>query len=456
MAYFSRKLPSEKVETITLGNGVNTFDTVYTIGRNEAVDSRNVSSRHYPALSTRGGVLSSFSSLTTPNGAGVRNGTELHVVDGTTWKRWDGTNWVNVATGLTNTTANFSEFSRPSDKLTLMFNGTDKKYWDGTNVVDLTEADLTKLIYVDDKRLHTIKGSLLKVSAFLDPTDFTTVFDSFETTIAGMEGQPTAITGYEGVKIIFSDKTMHLMYGEAFDDFQLMDPINSGCVSHRSIVQCKGLLYFLDYGQFKVYTGGFPKDISQKVKKYLENINYTVKEKIVSGVSGKYIYLSIPYISGGTTPTTNNITLEYDTELNTWYPMSTGYVNFFNIGEDFYGVKSDGGIERLNYGNNALAWYHETGILSPTPIRPNKSLSDMWLEIELPTGNSMTVSYSTSAYASDFQTLYTFTATTTEQKARVKVPTNVLANKERYRLRFAGTGTAKIHFLETYERVKGR
>ena len=453
MAYFNRRIRNQQSETITLGDGVNAFDTVYSIRRSEAVDSRNLTSKDYPALSVRGGVASAFSNLTTPNGATVRDGTELHIIDGTTWKRWNGSSWADVATGLTNAPANFAEFNRQTDRLTLMFNGTDKRAWDGSSVINLTEADTTRLIHVDDDRLYTIKGATLKVSATLDPTDFTTVFNSDVKTIGGMQGQATAITGYEGVKIMFSDKTMHLLYGDMFDNFQLMDPISAGCVSHRSIVQCKGLLYFMDYGEFKVYTGGFPTNVSHKVKKYLEGIKYSLKEKIVSGVSGKYIYISIPY---GSSATDNNLTLEFDVDMQLWYPISKGYVNFFNIGQDLYGVVANGGIEKMNTGNHTGTWYHETGIITPTPVRPNKTLSDMWLEIELPTGSTMKVGYTETVDGGTFTDIANFTAKTGNQKTRVKIPTNVLANKERYRLKFSGEGTAKIHFLEIYERVKER
>jgi len=453
VAYFQTRPRQQKPETITLGNGVNTYDTVYSINKSEAVDSRNTSSRNYPSFSVRPGILSAFAALTTPNGAGIRNGTELHVVDGTVWKRWNGTAWVNVATGLANAPANFVEFNRETDRLTIMCNGTDKKAYNGSTVVDLTQADATRLITIDDNRLYTLLGSKLKCSGVLDPLDFTSFSNSVPLTIGGMEGQPTALTAHEGVVISFSDKTMHLLYGDKYDNFELMDPIQAGCVSHRSIVKAKGIMYFLDYGQFKVFTGGFPVDMSQKVKRYLEGINYTYKDKIVAGVSGNYVYLSIPY---GPSATSNNLTLEYDIDLKNWYPIDTGYVNFFNIGQDLYGIKVNGGIEKMNTGVHTGTWYHETGILSPTPVRPNKTLSDIWMEIELPESNSMIISYSLSASGNDFQTLYTFTGSAQEQKKRVKIPTSILQNQERYRLKFSGTGTVKIHFLETYERVKER
>jgi hypothetical protein len=82
----------------------------------------------------------------------------------------------------------------------------------------------------------------------------------------------------------------------------------------------------MDYRKYMAFTGSMPYEISQKVRGYLELINYTYKANICAGQWGKYIYLSIPY---GLAQTTNNLTLEYDTENDTWYPWDIGFVNFF-------------------------------------------------------------------------------------------------------------------------------
>ena len=465
MAYWGRRtrnLKGNELETITMGGGVNTALTPYTIPKSDAYDSRNTSSHNYPALSVRRGFTLSFGTgvtpLTTPNGATVRNATALHVVDGAVWKRWSGSEFVNVATGLTNSTANFLEFNRESDRLTLMFNGTDKKAYDGSTITDITQAPDTKLITLDDYRLYCLKDAKLQISAVNNPFDFTSFEDAVPNLVlAGMEGTETALASYQDMVIAWSDKTMHLLLGDRFDNFQLMDPIQAGCVSHRSVIEHNSRLYFMDYNKYKVFTGGFPVDVSQKVKVYLENINYTDKEKIVAGSQGKYIYLSIPY---GSSATTNNLTLEYDTELGNWYPINKGYINFVNIGEALYGVTVTGTIEQINSGTldagTPIAWSHTTGVLSPVPVRSNKTLSNIWLELDLPTGSTMAVGFAANTDGETFTNIFNFTASADEQRARVQLPTNTLQNVERYRLRLSGTGPATVHFVEIEERLKAR
>lgn len=457
MAYWSNPKDSKITSrVITLGDGVNTYNNMYAINQSEAVDSRNVSSKNYPALSVRQGSSLSFGTdvtpITTPNGAGSRDGATFHVVDGTTWKYWNGSAFVNVATGLTNATAKIVEFNRATDTLTLLFNGTEKKAYDGTTVTDLTQAPATKLICVDDDRLYALKDKTIYYSSFRDPTDFTTVFDSGTRTVVGMIGDETAIVAYQDTVIAFSDKTMHLLYGDDFENFQLMDPIQAGCISDRSIVEHDSKLYFMDYGQYKVFTGGFPVDISQKVKKYLEAINYTYKANIVAGSQGRYIYLSIPY---GASATTNNITLEYDTETRNWYILDKGYLNFVNIGEFLYGVRTNGEIDKMNTGTadgaTAINWYHNTGILNPVPVKPNTTLANIYMEILLPSGSTLTVKYCLTTDDADFTLITNISASNDEQKVRVQIPTSILANSERYRLQFAGTGPCTIYFVELHE-----
>jgi hypothetical protein len=158
-----------------------------------------------------------------------------------------------------------------------------------------------------------------------------------------------------------------------------------------------------------------------------------------------------------TSATTNNLTFQYDTERDTWYPWTKGYLSFIKIAEAMYGVATDGKIEKLNTGTadgaTAITWYHTTGIFTPTPIKQRKTLSNLWLEIDLPVASTMIVAYATDTDGTSFTTLYTFTGNANEQKVRVQVPTNVLNLKDRYRLKFSGTGPATIHFVEVEERI---
>lgn len=461
MPYFENRLSNFKREAdlLTLGDGVNRYGTVYNISNSEAYDSRNISSKNYPSLSVRDGFSLSFDTgsnpITTPNGIAVRNAQTLHVVDGTVWKAWNGSSFTNIETGLTNAAASIVDMNRQTDTLTLFFNGTDKKAFNGTAVINLGDAPATKIICIDDNRLYCLKDKNLYYSAFLDPTDFTTLDDSGRLTLAGMKGTETAIAAYQDIVISWSDKTMHLLYGDRFDNFQLMDPMQVGCVSHRSVVEHESKLYFMDYDAFKVFTGGFPVEVSQKVRKILEDINYTHKEKICSGSSGKYIYISIPY---GDSATTNNLTLEFDTEIGTWYLIDKGYLQFANIGKGFYGIATDGGIDKLNDGTTnrgvAINWYHETGILNYALVSSRNTLSSIWLEIYLPLGSTLAIYFKNDTVAS-FTKIQDVTPNASVQKVHVVLPTSIMQDINRYQLRFQGTGPCDIYFVELKERIRG-
>jgi hypothetical protein len=460
MAYFGKKLnyTVKPGKPFTLGDGINVFLTPFEIKKSEATYSRNVSSRSYPALSVRPGwVADPFTAISTPNALGQRNNQYPHVQDGTVWKRWDGSAWQNVQTGLTSAAGKFLEFNTEVARYTVLVNGTNKYAWDGSSVTTLTNAPATNLMTVDDYRLYALSGSVLKCTAAGSVTDWTTADDADTITLTGMIGPGTAIEAYNDTVICWSEQTMHVLYGNDPYDFGLSDPVEYGCISDRSKVIHDGILYFLDYGRYMRYTGGKPLEMSQKVRAYLEAINTTYKTKCVAGKHGKYIYLSIPY---GAAATTCNLTLEYDTELDNWYPINQGWVDFVNIGEYFYGVTSAGAFHKINSGTTAagtaISWSHITGVWNQGTVSQKKAVSDLWAIVDLPTGSTLTISYSTTIDGDDFVSLYTFTASSTEQMTRIPIPTTALQNVDWYRLKLSGTGPCTIHYLEENLRIKPR
>ena len=447
------------------GDGVNTYNTPFELQKTELVSMKNLSNRVYPSLRTRRGTSSNFGTSNTSNyitdfnGAGVRNSSSIHITDGTVWKYYNSTGaaFVNITTQLTDSRAVILEFNTETDRYTFLTNGTDRKYWDGSAVADSTGSPSTKLYTVDDYRLYALTGSVLQCSAIGTITDWTTTDDADTIAVTGMQGTGTAIIAYNDMVICFSDQTMHILYGNDPGDFQLMDPINSGCVGHKSLTVHNGVLYFLDYDEFKVFTGGLPVEIGQKVKTYLEDINYTYKDNIICKGWRRWIYLSIPY---GASQTTNNYTLEYDTETKTWCVWDVGYDDFVTIGEDLYGVDTDGKIRKINTGTTddgtAITWEATTGVWEGIPLRGRKVVSDIWAIVDLPSGSTMTISYSTTVDNDDFTTLASFTADSDEQNTRIKVPTSILQNITWYRLKISGTGNATIHYIEPHIRVKAR
>lgn len=459
MTYWGKRSLSYKSvpqPPISLGDGINSYFGPFEIKKSELTYARNISSRNYPALSVRPGRVDAFAQITTPNGLSQRNNEYPHVLDGTTWKRWDGSAWQTVQASMANAPAKFLEFNTEAKRYTVLVDGTNRKAWDGAAVTDLVAAPITPLYTMDDYRLYALIGSVLKCSAEGSITDWTTANDADTITLTSMVGPGTAIAAYNDNVVCWSEQTMHVLFGNDPYDFYLSDPIEDGCISDRSVITHNGRLYFLDFGKYKMFTGGRPEDVSQKVKTYLDAINLTYKAKCVAGKHGKYIYLSIPYGA----VTANNLTLEYDTETGNWYPWDEGYVDFVNIGESFYGVASDGKFYKINSGTTnagtAIAWSAITGVDNAKVLRQKKVISDIYVLCDLPTGSTLAVSYSTSVDNDDFTTLYTFTTSANEQNTRVRVPTTALQNIDFYRLKFSGTGPCTIHYIEPHIRVKPR
>jgi hypothetical protein len=464
MAYWGKTLryTNKAEEIVRLGGGVNTELTPFEIKGNEAVDSSNTGSDNFPALSTRKGNTLQFGTDTNPlqvfKGAGVRNNEHLYIVDDTTLKRWNGSHFQVVITALSGDTVDIAELSTQARQYTVFVTGLDRYAYDGVDVIDLTDAPIGKLIAVDDTRLFILNGKTLSFCASGDPTDWTTVGDAGEEILVGMEGDGTALFAYNDIVIAWSEATMHLVYGRTTENYQTSNPIRAGCISNNSVVEHGGSLYFMDYNKFKVFTGGMPYDISDKIKGYLTNINYNLRSLICAGAKDDYIYLSIPY---GQSATTNNMVIRYDVGKKTWYPShDKGYLQFVNIGNNIYGFTKDGKIEKLEDGtvNNTapISWYHITGIRNPIPIKARKTIKEYWLSVDLPANSTLKVEYSVTSYGNDFANLYDLTASADTQHDVVMIPTDILQEVDGHRLKFSGVGPCTIHYLEPHVRVKSR
>jgi hypothetical protein len=89
--------PSGKVNPkIVNFDALNTFLPPLHVARNQATDMRNLDSSKFPALKVRNGKTVVGTTITTPNALGQRNNQYIHSVDGTIWKYWNGSSYVQV------------------------------------------------------------------------------------------------------------------------------------------------------------------------------------------------------------------------------------------------------------------------------------------------------------------------------------------------------------------------
>jgi len=448
------KYKSESIIT-TLGDGVNTYGTPLSIKPSEARKALNLSSRKLPALCVRQGRTGFASSITTPNAMGERNNERLHVQDGTVWKYWNGSLWIDIQTGLTSAKGKILDFVRGTDRKTILMNGTDKYSWDGTTITSLTQAPATNKFTVHKGRVYALVGTTIKFSALNNIDDWTTVNDAGEINITNAKGSGTAITTYGGYVIAFTEYSMHLLYGTGPTNYELVEvPGNIGCISDKSVIICNNTLYFVSFDGIYAFKGGEPVKISHKVDEYFKNMNLAYKTSIVAGTVDNDLYIAIPSTASSTG---NDLIIRYDVLEDKWYPENGYIVDFVTIGNKLYGVDKDGKIWDMVSGTNddgtAISWYWES---APRFVKPSakQTLSCLWVTYDLPTGSTLDIYISNSFDNEDWELVDSLTADANEQNKKVLIPIYKTNDIVWYRIKFVGTGQCTIHSLEEKYRIR--
>ncbi len=458
-------MAKQEKKILTFGDGINTGMPPLMIKDTENVYSRNMDTREYPAYTVRP-PRSTYAIAMSTNALslGQRINSQLHAVNGNTWQYWPSgsTVWTILTTALSNTEAEFHEFVTGTTRYTLMMNGTtERRYWDGTSTaVTLGDAKTpdTKYFTVHKGRVYALKGAAISFSALNLINDWTTANDAGSISIVRAKGDGTGITTYADHVIAFTEYSMHELWGTGPFNYELIDVEgNKGCISNRSIATANRRLFWLWYNEVCEYGGGAAKKISNAVDHYLENINLTYREKCVGGATGDYYYLSIPY---GSSATQNNLLLKYDTRLGKWNVETGNFIDFTTIGNTLYGVDSAGQTWNMRDMTVAegldsatpISWEFITKPFTEGRIGEPKTVSDLWLVTDISTGStSFSVGYNLNVNNNDstsFTALTTMAGSSEVQNQRIILPLNAISKANWYRLRFAGTGKATVHFLQ--------
>jgi len=472
MAYWQPVRTQSKVVQNAFGGGENVGLPSFEIADNETTYSRNMDSRDYPAASVRPGRSTYATAFLTTNvnAIGQRNNEYLHVVDGNTWKYWNPatTAYVNLTTALTSTVlAEIGEFATGTNRYSILMNSTQKKIWNGTstalNLGD-TNTPLTSIFTVHKGRIYAARDNDIKYCALQKTSDWTTANDAGTIDITQAKGVITGMCEYADHVIAFTEHSMHELYGTGPLNYSLVDVEGEvGCISNRSITKANNHLYWMWYDGIYQYGGGRPVKISDAVQEYIKNINFTYKTKIAGGSIGDFLYMAIPY---GSTATSNNLILKFDTRINKWYVETGSIVDFVTIGNTLYGVDSAGITWNMRNesvtadSTTPISWELISKPFTEQVLDGKKILTDVYLLADISTGStSFDVGYSTNASNNDsttFTSLTTITGSTNPQNTRIQVPYNQLQNTDWYRLRLAGTGQATIHYLQKNIRIKRR
>lgn len=459
----------EKKQIINkFGDGINVGLPGFDIKENELTYVSNMGSQDYPAISSRYGrtLFSSstdFTPLGTPLGIGERDNSQLHAVDGNTWKYWTGTAWSNLTTTLSSTEAEIKDFATGTARYTLLMNSTQKLYWDGSStalVLGDANTPFTKIFTIHRGRIYAASNNAIKYSALNLINDWTTINDAGSIVITNARGNITGLCEYNGHVIAFTEYGMHELYGDDPANFELVDIEGEiGCISDRSIVKCNQKLYWAWIDGIYEYNGASPVKVSLPVDTYMKGVSYANRAKIVAGSIGDFLYISIP--NGASS---NNIVLVYDTTNKKWFTETGSFNDFVTMQNALYGLDSAGAINSMrstNYSDNstAISWELITKPFNAGSVSQKKTLSDLSLIYSGEATATMNVGYNTSVSSTTFTGLAVttdFTLDGVEHNKKLLIPTTDLQNVDWFKLQIKGSGKTTIHALETNYRVKRR
>ena len=450
-------------KVLTLGGGINTGAPPLHIKNEEAVYLRNMDSWKYPSAAVRPGRTTYPTILSTnAHTLGERNNETLMAVDGNTWKYWNAatTAWVSLTTALASTEAEMLDFATGTARYTILGNSTDTfRLYDGSTTlitVSDTNAPKTKIFTVNKGRIYAASPTAGKYCALNLTTDWTTANDAGSISLTRAKGAVTASAEYADMVIIWTEHSMHELYGTGPLNYQLVDVEGTvGCISQRSVIKVKSRIYWLWFDGVYEYNGGSPMKVSEPVDDYIENINFNLKTACVAGAVGDILYLAIPHGSGATK---NNLVLKCDTRLKKWYVETGNFRDFVTIGNTLYGLDYDGQVwdmrDLTGTADSAtpISWEFITKpFRHGNPSEPN-TLNELWLVADISTGSTaFTVGYSTKITNHDsttFTTIKTLSGSSETQNQRIILKPAGVQKQDWYRLRFAGTGKAEIHYLE--------
>lgn len=304
--------------------GLNQGTTPEMVRDNQATFFKNVDTNAYPALQTRKGqtavgASAGASGIVAPflKSTGFYG---LYRVAGGKFQRLVGTDWTDIATGLS--TLPMDAVTFPGLDLLIMSNGVDNpKKYDGTTFADLAGSP-PKMRYMAVHKNRVFGTGVpgypvrLYYSALSNPNDWTTVNDSGSIDFETADGtENTGLVSYDNILLLFKPGSTFALLGSGPSDFTKSTVSSTiGCSSHRSIVQIGNYLYWLGRdGIYQYIRGSTPRRISEGlIDNIIDNIDYNETQKIAGATDGTRYYISLPLIGGGKT-------LVFDPRFGSWF-----------------------------------------------------------------------------------------------------------------------------------------
>jgi hypothetical protein len=328
----------------------------------------------------------------------------------------------------------------PSDGSTLPNIGDGSDYDDPTKRPYPTYKPCPNIDYatVHNNRIFGVEGDNIYGNA-LGIYDNWIKFD--ETSMASWaadvasQGDFVGITMYADHVVFFKPNYIHEQWGNV-PPFRIKDIFAVGTIDNRSIKEVDGVLFFCWKNGVYVYTGGKPKLISLNLNKQYKQAR--------AGTDGRKYYLSM--YDGSQWDL-----FVYDTEFRIWTREDNlNVIEFAYWNNYLYALTYDGKILKFNSGSETVSWEAITEYYAGDII--NKYVHEIRLRFEIANGANLTISIQYDDGSFEMVKSYTGTASTAIQTLKCSI---IPKQAYRYRIKFVGTGYAKIHAMEVLMSMGG-
>ncbi len=452
----------KKTVNKSFGDGINTAFPGFDIGESELMDSVNMCSDFYPAISVRADrIYTSHPTLVSALTAfGHRNDEDLHAVANGVWNYAGpaSSSWAVMSSTFSTRKGHFVEFNTQAVRYTILCDiaatsGSSEVNWacDGsTTLISLTSNNPHSNLYVSHKyRLWGVDGNLrtLKHSAAGSVIDWVTSLDAGAYDLTDAKGPITAIASYGGSIIVWTAKSMHMVMGSHPGDFSIINVCETGCTNNYCHVEYDGVLYFANKDGIYAFKGGAVTLISEPVRKYYD-----------SGVSTDYYMMGaadnkIYYILTDTKPQLKCF-LIYDIVTKKWHRQSGAFLGIHTLNNILYGQTLDFKLQRMNStsytgldNSTAISYEFNTKIYNNPYLDQNAAVNEVWLKHHGTGTATLNVAFSTLSDTGTGAASYTtfiestnLTHSTYSIKQQTLLCSTRLDEQPWYHMKFSGTG----------------
>lgn len=446
-------------------NGTNKNDA-YMIPETVFAHTKNLYSSKAPAATVRPGFSVVGSAVgTRVLGLGAWKGQQLHAVfnDGT-WRRWTGSTWETLRTGLS-TTADWSFVNFKgafTDTNLIGTNGVDAALrYDGSTVQTLANAPAgANFMCQHDNRLYCAVGNKVYYSGVNIADEWTLapgvrVNNSSPGTIRRETYVGEDLIGMQsGSKhlTVFFPSSSHELYGTNTNDFEFIAVAEDfGAINNKSMTNLGGILYFVDETGIYNYSGGVRprKEFSIAMQWYIDNMNKAAKQMCCAGSDGRFLYVGIPM--GSTVDTI----LVWDSQTDMWYVWGDIQpAHILKMGETLYMADAQGRVLQLGGSTDngsAIAWECVLKTFTNESMSQKIRWTRLWISAEKPAGSTLKI-YMSKEPTGESWTLVGDLSASQSLNNRICINPFKVAQSNTLRLKVTGTGPATIREISMNER----